>query len=193
MGSGEFAGPAGSGAVAPLGRRSTVSSRRRCRPLECGRRAPRVDPGAGPRPCQAPRERRQLRAGRRSVALRSPPGGGQGRHDFTPWSARGPSGTAGANPKNRANRLWRWRAYHCCRARSRVRRLLVASIVVGSFPASPQPSTGVASEIGASRANVVSDARDQWPGLSRIGRRTPKRRGNIATPGQRGCASRARQ
>ena len=45
-------------------------------------------------------------------------------------SARGASGAPGVNPKNRAKRRRRSWAYHCCRARSLVRRLLVASIVV---------------------------------------------------------------
>ena len=43
---------------------------------------------------------------------------------------RGASGVPGVNPKNRAKRRRRSWAYHCCRARSLVRRLLVASIVV---------------------------------------------------------------
>ena len=43
---------------------------------------------------------------------------------------RGASGAPGVNPKNRAKRRRRSRAYHCCRARPLVRRLLVASIVV---------------------------------------------------------------
>ena len=43
---------------------------------------------------------------------------------------RGVSGAVGVNPKNRAKRRRRSWAYHCCRARSLVRRLLVASIVV---------------------------------------------------------------
>ena len=43
---------------------------------------------------------------------------------------RGASGAPGVNPKNRAKRRRRSWAYHCCRARSLVRRLLVASIVV---------------------------------------------------------------
>jgi len=42
----------------------------------------------------------------------------------------GASGAPGVNPKNRAKRRRRSRAYHCCRTRSLVRRLLVASIVV---------------------------------------------------------------
>ena len=75
-------------------------------------------------------ERREPRAGRRFVALLPPAGGGQGGHDLTSRSRRGASGAPGVNPKNRANRLCRSRAYHCCRARSLVRRLLVASIVV---------------------------------------------------------------
>src|SRR5512135_606202 len=33
-----------------------------------------------------------------------------------------------ANPRNRAKRRWRWRAYHCRLARSLVRLALVASI-----------------------------------------------------------------
>jgi hypothetical protein len=33
-------------------------------------------------------------------------------------------------PMNRAKRLWRWPAYHCCRAQSLVRLGLVASIRV---------------------------------------------------------------
>jgi len=47
-------------------------------------------------------------------------------------SGRGDVGAPGVNPKNRAKRRRRSRAYHCCRARSLVRRLLVASIVVVS-------------------------------------------------------------
>ena len=43
---------------------------------------------------------------------------------------RGASGALGVNPRNRAKRRRRSWAYHCCRARSLVRRLLVASIVV---------------------------------------------------------------
>ena len=44
-------------------------------------------------------------------------------------------GTSGPTPKprNRANRHWRWRAYHPCRIRSRVRLALVASIVIRSL------------------------------------------------------------
>src|SRR5215471_16818621 len=45
-------------------------------------------------------------------------------------SPRGASGAPCVNPKNRAKRRRRSWAYHCCRARSLVRRLLVASIVV---------------------------------------------------------------
>jgi len=36
---------------------------------------------------------------------------------------------ASTNPRNRANRHWRWRAYQDCRARSLVRLARVASIV----------------------------------------------------------------
>src|SRR5262245_1282952 len=43
---------------------------------------------------------------------------------------------------NRANRLWRSRAYHRCRARSLVRRLLVASIVVLSAVSADASSVG---------------------------------------------------
>jgi hypothetical protein len=45
-------------------------------------------------------------------------------------SARGAPGAPGVNPKNRAKRRRRSWAYHRCLARSLVRRLLVASIVV---------------------------------------------------------------
>ena len=45
-------------------------------------------------------------------------------------SARGDPGAPGVNPKNRAKRRRRSWAYHFCRARSLVRRLRVASIVV---------------------------------------------------------------
>jgi hypothetical protein len=38
------------------------------------------------------------------------------------------------NPRNRANRRCRWRADHVCRARSLVRLVLVASIVVPPRP-----------------------------------------------------------
>src|SRR3954470_7061411 len=42
------------------------------------------------------------------------------------------------NPRKRANRRRRSRAYHCCRARSLVRRLLVASIgVISAVDAAP--------------------------------------------------------
>src|SRR5262245_19319726 len=47
-------------------------------------------------------------------------------------SGRGDVGAPGGNPKNRAKRRRRSWAYHRCRARSLVRRLLVASIVVVS-------------------------------------------------------------
>ena len=36
-------------------------------------------------------------------------------------STRGGTSIPPPNPRNRANRHWRWRAYHACRARSRVR------------------------------------------------------------------------
>jgi hypothetical protein len=41
---------------------------------------------------------------------------------------RGGTSIPPPNPRNRANRHWRWRAYHTCRARSRVRLARVASI-----------------------------------------------------------------
>src|SRR3954452_4925998 len=37
------------------------------------------------------------------------------------------------NPSRRANRHWRWPAYHACRARTRVRRGLVTSMESASF------------------------------------------------------------
>ena len=45
------------------------------------------------------------------------------------WVVLPADGASWANPKNRANRRWRWRAYHCCLIRSRVRLARVASIV----------------------------------------------------------------
>ena len=44
-------------------------------------------------------------------------------------STRGDTSIPPPNPRNRANRHWRWRAYHTCRARSLVRLARVASIV----------------------------------------------------------------
>ena len=50
------------------------------------------------------------------------------------------------SPRNRANRRCRWLAYHACRARSLVRRVLVASIVVP--PRSPRDTP-----LGVPRSN----------------------------------------
>jgi hypothetical protein len=47
-------------------------------------------------------------------------------------STRGGASIPPPNPRNRANRHWRWRAYHTCRARSFVRLARVASII-GAF------------------------------------------------------------
>jgi hypothetical protein len=48
-------------------------------------------------------------------------------------------GMGSAKPRNRANRHCRWRAYQSCRARSLVRRVLVAS-TAGLPPISDHPA-----------------------------------------------------
>jgi len=67
---------------------------------------------------------------------------GRRGHDLTAHWARAGSAATGMNPRNRANRRCRSRAYHCCRARSLVRRLLVASIVVISAASAAASSAG---------------------------------------------------
>jgi hypothetical protein len=80
-----------------------------------------------------PEEFRQIRGGR-SAPNPSVDGfdyrEGQAIMGDPEGSARGVPQAPGVNPKNRAKRRRRSWAYHCCRARSLVRRLLVASIVV---------------------------------------------------------------
>ena len=69
-------------------------------------------------------------------------------------SARGASGAPGVNPKNRAKRRRRSWAYHCCRARSLVRRLLVASIVVISAVDAAVSAEGCAEPTSAKFSGV---------------------------------------
>jgi hypothetical protein len=64
-------------------------------------------------------------------------------------SGRGAPGAPGVNPKNRAKRRRRSRAYHRCRAWSLVRRLLVASIVVISAVDAAASAEGRASPASA--------------------------------------------
>ena len=75
-------------------------------------------------------------------------------------SGRGDPGAPGVNPKNRAKRRRRSRAYHCCRARSLVRRLLVASIVVNSAVDAAASAEGRAKPASArlSAVNKVQEA-----------------------------------
>ena len=68
--------------------------------------------------------------------------------------ARGVPGATGVNPKNRAKRRRRSWAYHCCRARSRVRRLLVASIVVISAVDAAASAEGCAEPPSATLSGV---------------------------------------
>jgi hypothetical protein len=70
---------------------------------------------------------------------------------------RPPRGAAGArctNPKNRAKRRRRPWAYHCWRARSLVRRLLVASIVVISAGYAAASAGGCAGRPSATLSGV---------------------------------------
>jgi len=69
-------------------------------------------------------------------------------------SARGVSGAPGVNPKNRAKRRRRSRAYHCCRARSLVRRLLVASIAVISAVEAAASAEGCTGPLSATLSAV---------------------------------------
>src|SRR3954470_19769522 len=64
------------------------------------------------------------------------------------------------NPRKRANRRRRSRAYHCCRARSLVRRLLLASIVVISAVDAAASAEGRARPASArlSSVNNVQEA-----------------------------------
>ena len=64
------------------------------------------------------------------------------------------------NPRKRANRRRRSRAYHCCRARSLVRRLLVPSIVVNSAVDAAASAEGRARPASArlSAVNNVQEA-----------------------------------
>ena len=75
---------------------------------------------------------------------------------------RPPRGAAGArctNPKNRAKRRRRPWAYHCWRARSLVRRLLVASIVVISAVGAAASAEGRA-EPPSARLSAVNKIRN---------------------------------
>ena len=68
------------------------------------------------------------------------------------WVVLPAEGPSWANPRNRANRRWRWRAYHCCLIRSRVRLARVASIVsspeVWAWPPRvPRAPTGTGSHV----------------------------------------------
>jgi hypothetical protein len=96
------------------------------------------------------RARESLESGR----LNSIPGGGRRGHAFTGGSARGASGAPGVKLKNCTNRRCRSRAYHGCRARSLVRRLLVASIVVISAVYAPASGEGCAEPPWATRSAV---------------------------------------
>ena len=69
-------------------------------------------------------------------------------------SARGNLGAPVENPKNRAKRRRRSWAYHSCRARSLVRRLLVASIVVISAVDAAASAEGCAEPPWATRSAV---------------------------------------
>src|SRR3954468_18016534 len=64
------------------------------------------------------------------------------------------------NPGKRASRRRRSRAYHCCRARSLVRRLLVASIIVNSAVDAAASAEGRARPASArlSAVNNVQEA-----------------------------------
>jgi hypothetical protein len=70
-------------------------------------------------------------------------------------SGQGDPGAPGVNPKNRAKRRRRSRAYHCCRARSLVRRLLVASIVVTSAVDAAASAEGCA-EPASAKLSIVN-------------------------------------
>jgi hypothetical protein len=67
---------------------------------------------------------------------------------------RGASGAPGVNPKNRAKRRRRSWAYHCWRARSLVRRLRVASIVVISAVSAAVSAEGCAEPPSATFSGV---------------------------------------
>ena len=67
---------------------------------------------------------------------------------------RGASGAPGVNPKNRAKRRRRSWVYHCWRARSLVRRLLVASIVVISAGYAAASAGGCAGRPSATLSGV---------------------------------------
>ena len=104
-----------------------------------------------------PEEFRQVRGGR------SAPNPSVDRSDYREGltimgdregSARGASGTPGVNPKNRAKRRRRSWAYHCCRARSLVRRRLVASIVVISAVDAAGSAEGCAEPPSATLSGV---------------------------------------
>ena len=80
---------------------------------------------------------------------------------------RGPAPGAGAVPKpsHRANRRWRWPAYHACRARSRVRLALVPSIA----PPLPLSSPALADALAGGRPRRSTPSGLPLAVLSRAG------------------------
>jgi hypothetical protein len=106
-----------------------------------------------------PEEFRQVRGGRsapnpsvdgfdyrgRLTIMADPEGSARGDHE------------PGVNPKNRAKRRRRSWAYYCCRARSLVRRLLVASIVVISAVDAAASAEGRAKPASARFSAVNKD------------------------------------
>ena len=128
--------------------------------------------------------------------------GGRCSHGFAARSAGVASVSSDGNPKNRANRRRRCRAYHRWRARSLVRRLLVASIVVipsasldvdrTELPSAPLSATnkgrrgrGRVSYTGSLSTATCSGAGGIafFPGESRpaISRRRPQASGRVAS------------
>jgi hypothetical protein len=108
-----------------------------------------------PNPGKAPLGRgwgsRRLSTRALFAIFRRHPRAGVGRQDH-PRVQQGcrvnhePASGAGVAPKpsHRANRRWRWPAYHVCRARSRLRRALVPSIAPPLSLSSSAPAGALA-------------------------------------------------
>ena len=93
-------------------------------------------------------------------------------------AGRPPSGVAVApKPSHRANRLWRWPAYHVCLARSRVRLALVPSITP-PLSRRPRPLRSLGANL--CRKLLPGLERFRWDGLEQrhghrpIARRVPR-------------------
>ena len=112
---------------------------------------------AEPESARMPEDLRQVRGGR--SAPNPSVDGSDYREGLTIMGdpqgpMRGASGAPGVNPRNRAKRRRRSWAYHCWRARSLVRRLRVASIVVISAVDAAASAEGCAEPPSATLSGV---------------------------------------